>query len=279
MAKVDIAIPPDDKNGFLPSPDAAGLVRADVYIAAMGRSGSTLLCSLMTFAPGHLCLNEPWFVKGVASRRSYSDLRGAGVEMTPGEWARGQGAGDFGGYLERYRQVIVPVLNRMEKWGAKEVRPEFHVPTMRTIDPKRLVLLVRDVRQVVFSLFLKDLRDGASQEDALHFAVGYSLKAATEILRLHATRKHPVLVVRYEDFTSSRESLLALSRELGWEFRGSPNARFEQIGRDHEAERHQGKVTRARPRSGTDLPEAVARAADHQADRLIDYQRVFGYAG
>ncbi len=279
MAAIELTLAPPEMSGFLAEDEAPGLFAADIYIAAMGRSGSTLLCNLMTFEPGHLCIHEPWFMNGMSNESARVQFAQAGIDIAEEIWRHGVLPRRHDSYLLRYRELIAPALSRLTRWGAKEVRGEFHLPTILTIRPKRILLLGRDIRQVAFSLYSKDLTEGSSEEMARKFSFGYASLAARKLVELREMLPHPNFsIARYEDFSASISALSELARVLDWPFAGTPNANFDTFGRASEAKRHGGRMTRAQFYADGDFPPDVVRIADELAELFPDYQRLFGYS-
>lgn len=253
--------------GFLPRGNE--LFAADVYVAAMGRSGSTVLCDLMSHSM-HVCLIEPRFDFGVFDQHIRTQILNAGVVIAEDSWGE-PGSRDNAGLRDRYRRGFVPSLCQMVRWGAKEVRPELHEPTIDTINAKRIVVLVRDARDVMCSYYEKIVHGGGDHEGSVNYVSGYLPKAA-ETLALLASRPNAI-VARYEDFTKSASDLRSLERRMDWPLIGKPNASFSSIARAAEAERHKGAVT---PAQAYDRESSLDFMAS-TLEQCATYQRTFGY--
>lgn len=262
-----VDLPPRDQSGFL----SAGndVLRADVYIAAMGRSGSTVLCDLMTY-PKNVCLIEPRFASGARSSRLLQQLRSAQVMISHQEW-KALESRSAAGYLERYKTMLSPALKQCDRWAAKEVRPEFHAPTIATINPKRILVLVRNANDVAYSLYDKYQRDGGDARTASTYVREYLSASAKTLVGIASSQN--VLVCRYEDFTRSPADMQALAVKLDWPLQGTPNASFDKLKRSAEADRHKGLLTAARSYQGRPPLDFLEAALDG----CRTYQETFGY--
>lgn len=264
-----ITLPPSDRSGFLSRAESAPIFQAHVFIAAMARSGSTLLCDLMTVPRQRFCIVEPWFVLGVRGDSLAEQFeRNAGLPKKQFEAETRHRS--HARFLERYRSVLAPSLSRLERWGVKEVRPELHQPTIDTINPRRIVVLVREISSVISSLQIKNRRNGISDEQSLAWIQNY-IPIAAETLIAVADRSDS-LVVRYEDFIGSPDTRASLAKSIDWPLDGTPNASFDIFGRHAEAARHGGSIS-SYPSEAVKLPEPLFQLAA----ACRDYQRRFRY--
>lgn len=262
-----ITLFPPEESGFLPANNS--MFEAELYVAAMARSGSTVLCDLMTYQ-GNLCLIEPCFMRGATDLKMLDQFHNAGIRLAEHDWKRLKSK-TATGYSERYMNMLAPALLRCDRWGAKEVRPEYHVPTIATLNPKRVLVLVRDARDVAHSLFDKVQRDGGSREEAVLYVEGY-LPAAAQSLETLAKRLD-VIISRYEDFTCSQEEMRSLATKLDWPLLGRPNSSFVGLNRVEEANLHKGAISKARTyrnRTNPGFLEGVLA-------RCAGYQKTFAY--
>lgn len=264
-----ITLPPPDRSGFLSREESGQIFQAHVYVAAMARSGSTLLCDLMTVPGKRFCIVEPWFVLGVRGDSLAEQFeRNAGLpkERFEAETRHRSHAR----FVERYRSVLAPSLSRLERWGVKEVRPELHQPTIDTINPRRIVVLVRDISSIISSLQIKNSRNGISNEQSLAWIQNY-IPSAAQTLSALADRSD-TLVVRYEDIIGSPDARASLASSIDWPLDGTPNASFDIFGRQAEASSHAGSIS-SRSTEALKLPEPLSQLAA----ACGDYQRRFGY--
>lgn len=275
MAKPVLALPDADCSGFLCPREGRELFNADIYIAAIARSGSTLLCDLMTFPTGNICLIEPRFYAGMRAERSQFQLKAAGFDIPDERW-KALESKTKASYMERYTELIAPVLRQCTRWGVKEVRAELHRPTIETINPAKILVLVRNARDVAVSLCQKILQSGGSPADAAQFVEGYLSRNCACLVEFADSAN--TIVARYEDFARSETELRNLAVALDWPFEGIPNQSFERLGRSVEAERHTGTVTSARRHDLRSLPPELFSVIEKSLPDCELYQRRFGYS-
>lgn len=267
-----IKLPPLESTGFLTPTESAGLFHADVYIAAIARSGSTLICGLLTYPPDHLCLVEPWFIWGMRGQACFRQLQRFGLRITERDWLTALFPREKASFVRRYGSFIAPHLASVRKWGAKEVRPEFHLPTIETINPRFVLVLVRDIRDVVRSLARKQAAEGMDESESTAWISGYCTAAAPCLLRLRSRPRS--ITVRYEDFVASEAARADLGGRLDWPLVGRVNADFDLFGRGSEAAAHRGRVSPAVHPQSSEWVEALA---EEMHARCADYQGAFCY--
>ncbi|MEX4010446.1 hypothetical protein [Neoaquamicrobium sediminum] len=261
-----------DGTGYLSSEDDR-LFDAHLYIAAMGRSGSTYLANLLTTPPKRWVMVEPWFVNGLFNRFIRDRAAEFGWPIDVQHWHLPAPMRTRAAFLERYRSFLAPKLNELERWGAKGVRADFHIPTITTINPRNMIVLVRDLRQVSLSLLEKNHRQGKKEEENRRWVELYVAENAQSLLKLCEIKLVDALrVVRYEDVSRSASEKRAIETWLDWPMDGDEFANLEDFGRGYEVERHTSPelVERQLP-SGAD--DFVAKICEQNSS----YQDRFGY--
>lgn len=263
--------------GFL-NADEPRLFEADLYIAAMGRSGSTWLANLFTVPPTHWLMIEPWFANGVFARFIHEKAADFGISVDKEFWMIPRPQLNHDSVVERYRNFLAPELAKLSRWGAKEVRGDFHQPTIETINPKHIIILVRNMRDVVLSLLEKWHMQGRPEERGKDWIEGYCIASANSLLDVHA--KYAVAgsdkcrVVKYETLRdSSSGELRSLEEWLDWPMSGDPFSYLDKFGRGYEIERHSGNGEYKREIDEGEYQAFVAQVIE----KTSAYQRTFGY--
>lgn len=230
----------------------------DLYIAAMGRSGSTMLANLLHQPPSHICLVEPKLAFGAPSEQSLRRLASTIPTM---------GAPNA--------SELVKHLRASSKWGVKEVRPDIHDQSIALLQPKHIVVLLRDPFQASLSLYEKAARDGLLDRPEWIFALATDAMAS-----LPRVAEDPrAITISYERFVSDAEVRTALAETLNWPLDGDAARGLEAIGRGREVELHKGRITqkslaRDRSKATPDAIEFAERAVAHADDVTALLERV-----
>lgn len=253
-----------------------------VAIAGMMRSGTTLIADLLTVRGRSLVIGEPnllgnWNVG--QTRRAHAIAQEFGLDVEPppppGTYARND---------EYFRAAILPALGTLDWWGVKYVDLHGIDSVFRRYPPKRLILCVRDIREVAISALELVERMALAFDDRKHMrdeAWVFSRLAYT-VHELMALRRHAHLVVRYEDLAArpdaTKEELRAYMEmdALGDE---RINLMIEDPSRKQwEAEKHaEGITTRSLGRFERE-PDGMARRLAERLWRLFpEYSLAFDY--
>lgn len=253
-----------------------GVENPDIYIAAIGRSGSTMLCNWLSRAPRQLMFVEPFFLAPANPRLLRIQLADFGMPASDAEWAPRDESGP-----ERFCRIMGPRLAG-KHWGFKEVLVDEHERALDAFAPRGVIVTVRNLRDVALSFFEKHrLQNNLDRFDD-GWVVDYCARESAGMLRfVQRLRDDGVLhrIVRYEDFIRSESERSAVARFVGWETGGRTDAHLERFDRGFEAERHGSRIT-PRLRSGADRalgPEQRELAARVSA-QSAEYQREFDYA-
>jgi hypothetical protein len=273
----DFELPPDNATGFLSESDEP-LFSADLYIAAIARSGSAFLSDLLTVPPACWVMQEPWFMYGATTPELYQQALRFGWRVTEEEWSLPTRQRNKESMLRRYRHLFAPRLAELYKWGAKEIRPQFHAPTIATLRPKKIVVLTRDVGDAYLS-FLELNRRHNPRRHSERWTYRYFHLAARELVSLveRLGEGHRLRVVRYEDLRSD-QSRSRLADWLDWPMSGDPERSLRPHSREYEVERHRGGG--AAPHLSAEargLPAFVDQWADQLRQDCRDYQERFGF--
>jgi hypothetical protein len=252
------------------------LNRPDFYLAAMGRSGSTMMCNWLTIPPDQLVFIEPSFLDLPNARLLRIQLANFGMAASDEEWdAPDQSA------VERFERLIAPRL-ASKSWALKEVLCSQHRPVIDRLAPCRVLISVRNIFDVALSFFEKH-RD----QDNLHrfsdgWVADYCLRESAGLVELQQQLRFstiPTAVIRYEDFTQSEAARRDMTDFLGWDGGGATDMHLNHFDRAFEVERHgSGVSSRIRECGKRELhPSAVALAHSIE-QKCAEYQRAFGYS-
>ena len=186
--------------------------RLDLYLAAMGRSGSTLLCDLYSRCPTHWLMSEPWITRGSYGVGQLERIRRFGFDVADEEWyAKRSEESD----LDRFWRVYGEIVRRLEFFGAKEVRCEFHDEYYRVMRPRKVLVLVRDIRDVIISLIEKTEIEKKEGYDSA-FVSQYLRNNCRGLMEFYSlVRGEDVEVLKYEEFSTSEERRAQTDRFFG----------------------------------------------------------------
>jgi len=257
---------------FLPP----GVSPPDFYIAAIGRSGSTLLCNWLTHAPEQVVFMEPFFLRPMNSRLLRIQLEQIGMPVSAEEWE----ADPAEDARTRFARLMGPRLAG-RRWALKEVLAEEHERVLDALQPPKLIISVRDIVDVALSFFEKHRFQDNLDRFSDDWVVDYCIRESAALVRLHdeaARRGIPCLVVRYEKFTRDDETRTALERFVGWAGGGDVAAGLDGYGRSFEIDRH-GEAISARvlAREERSLGGEQRHLAELIGDKCREYQDLFGY--
>jgi hypothetical protein len=256
---------------FLPQ----GVRRPDFYVAAMGRSGSTMLCNWLTRPPEQLVFIEPFFTRTSNPRLLRIQLADFGLAVDDEHWAFADDTA-----AERFRRLMAARL-RGRRWGFKEVLTEEHYRAIGAFSPQRVLITVRNIADVALSFFEKHrLQNNIDRFDD-EWVIQYCCRESAGLLAFREfveRRGIPLLTVRYEDFTRSEETRRRVVEFIDWEPGGDTGSHLGDFDRGFEIERHGRGISAAvRARSERELDSALLAAAGELASRCAEYQRAFAY--
>jgi hypothetical protein len=252
-----------------------GVDRPDFYIAAIGRSGSTMLCNWLCRPPDDLVFIEPFFLRPSNPRLLRIQLADFGMAASDAEWEPRDESGP-----ERFRRIMGPRLAG-KRWALKEVLVEEHIRALHAFEPKGVIVTVRNLEDVALSFFEKHRLQGNLARFGDDWVVEYCRRESTGILtfveRLR-TLGVPHAVVRYEDFTRSEAERRAIADFVGWEGGGRIDSHLDRFDRQFEIERHGRQISPlVRNRAERNLSSAEFCLALELSNQVSEYQREFGY--
>ena len=251
-------------------------MRPDFYIAAIGRSGSTLLCNWLTRAPHQLVFNEPFFCRRSNSRLLRIQLANFGMAASAGEWREREETAE-----ERFERIMAKRLED-RRWAFKEVLYEEHEKVLAGFAPPKIVITLRNIADAALSFFEKHrTQDNLDRFDD-EWVTRYCIRESAGIVQLTKeldARRIPRFLLRYEDFIQSEQARKAVQNFLGWTGGGEVAAHFHDFDRGFEIDRHGSSISpMLRTSCMRDLGDEQFRRAQAIAERCSEYQRQFGYA-
>jgi sulfotransferase family protein len=256
---------------FLPE----GAERPDFYIAAMGRSGSTMIANWLTSPPDRLVFVEPSFLSLPNTRLLRIQLEAFGLGPTGKEWClEGENA------ASRFARLMAPRLAG-RKWAVKEVLCTEHLKALDRLHPRLVLITVRNIVDVALSFFEKHRLQDNLTRFSDQWVVDYCTREAAGLVDLREELKRrsiPFQIVRYEDFTRSEDCRDRVATFLGWPGGGSTLANLDRFDRSFEADRHGSAVSpRNRRASEREVDESLVRLAEAIGRQCREYQHAFGY--
>lgn len=276
MVKAQSKILPGRANPFFVQPGEDSPFRAHAYVAAMARSGSTLLCNLLTDGHAHWLISEPRFDFGMTAKHLAPHAVAFGLVGAEPDWLVPSPQRTPGRIHERYRTCLAPGLSKLQRWGAKEVRCELHDDTIRTIRPDRIVVCVRDIGDIYLSLLEKAAVQGNEDSYDKNWARAHCLENATWMRAYCKNSETYPIIARYEDFAKTPTERERLAKALDWPLCGDETGYLQTLGRGFEVERHarQRGLTQAHMRG---LDAEALREAGELREICREYQELFGY--
>ena len=256
---------------------------ASVLVCGMMRSGSTLLCDLLSLPSRSYVMSEPMIFSGWDTAR-YEEIRAAAARLQvelpalPDEAMR---AGTLPPQF--FREQVEPALAALDLWGMKEVMLDTWRPLVAYRDFDHLLVPVRDLRDVALSAI--DLVRGAY----LAFPGGRRMRDEAWLVTRLAHDAHeigqlterPHRLIRYEDLTTRQEVRERLAEDLGLTRLGATNASRETTTggrRRREVEKHGRAPSPLAVARHRREPAGPARALADYAWRLSPgYSERFGY--
>jgi hypothetical protein len=257
---------------FLP----AGVDRPDFYVAAMGRSGSTMLCNWLASPPERLVFLEPFFLRPMNPRLLRIQLSDYGMEASDEEWTQREDERPE----QRFARLMRPRLTG-KSWALKEVLCQEHARIVDALEPRRVMITVRDIADVALSFFekhrIQNNLDRFSDDWVVRYCVEES-RGILDFLKSMENKGVATKVIRYEDVTKSPEELRSIADFVGWPGGGETSKHFAAFDRLFEVSRHGASISpEKRSRDDRNLGYDELRLAEAIVERCTDYQAAFGY--
>lgn len=246
----------------------------DFYIAAIGRSGSTMLSNWLSDLPNRIVFNEPFFCRPMNSRLLRIQLSSLGMPVSDSEWAERDETAQ-----QRFQRLMGPRLAG-RSWAAKEVLCEEHRAMTEAFAPPKVLVSVRNIVDVALSFFEKHRLQDNLDRFGDDWVVEHCLRESAGIVDYIASLESgdiPYLVVRYEDLVASAQMRSKVTDFTGWPGGGDASANLNAFGRGFEADRHGQSISPMRSQGSRNLSISLQNLASEIGERCARYQTVFGY--
>ena len=263
------------------------MARADkprpMGVAVMGlmRTGTTLVCDLLTVKGRSLMISEPnllgrWDAPlQVKLHQLYRDV---GLEI-----GEPPPAGTYPTNIEYFNEAVLPELKPLQFWGVKYVDLAGWRRLFRAYRPQKLILCVRDLRAVAISALELANRMGLVFGDRRHLRdeAWVFARLAYSVHELMAMRQLPHLALRYEDLVDDPATLDRLAAFAGLEKLGEDrfNLLIEAGTRSKwELSKHGKEISKkALDRFDGEPPGPMRSMAERLWRLLPEYSLAFGY--
>ncbi|HTK85285.1 MAG TPA: hypothetical protein VL625_09395, partial [Patescibacteria group bacterium] len=248
----------------------------DLYMASMGRSGSTLIANWLTIPGKQVVLLEPEFPKGLRHRSLMRQCESLGFPVSEAEWSEQDACA-----AARIGRILGPRLSRL-RWGVKEVQCAYHRGILKDYAPARVLVTVRNIRNVFLSFVDKHRRQGNEEQYSVTWTRDYCQREAAGLVQFVtelAKNNIPHMVVRYEDFIFDAAVRKGIETFTGWTGGGDLDRNFEFFNRVYERDMHRGALsTQERDETQRLVTDIELAKADELAKQCSEYQTAFSYA-
>jgi SAM-dependent methyltransferase len=177
---------------------------------------------------------------------------------------------------QRFDTLARPALGSAT-WGVKEVNPVGLPALIETYQPKKIVLMVRDIRDVLVSAVEKCERlNSAFTDDWLLERARDTYACLRQLERSIPAER--LRLVHYEAFVKSEAYRQDFADWVGFSLSGDAGARMALYGQDYESERHGGTIgaTSLKRHKQPTSPRQEAIVARAMA-QMGNYQAHYGY--
>ncbi len=250
-------------------------MRPHLYIAGMGRSGSTLLANWLTEPNSQIVFCEPNFFSheiSVKLNKQFIDfglsLKGINLDQTQDtqEWLRKLTGEQLQG----------------RKWGFKEVLGESHLHCLEELQPEFIIISVRNIRDIFLSFIEKHQTQNNENRFPGQWSLDYCMEESVKMVDFVERLKQenqPHIVSRYEDFVNSPEKRQEIENASGWHGGGNLSRHLALFDRKFEQERHKGKLSmQVRNNMSREIDLKFFAMAEALVKSCQRYQMYFNYS-
>ncbi len=260
-----------------------------IYIAALRRTGSTVLSESLTSFPETFVFREPKLGRGRFTVKASDIELFNSVDIDIAAFAQRSQGRSIGERLlsqnrtmTRFKEELLPqLLTRVQNIGVKEIHHDGWQFYSEAFPAMKVLLTARDPRDIYISTHHR------VQAGKDRFRRGFSPASLARDLnrdfqhQLSLAERHEHLKMRYEDICTDESCLLKAKAFAGCEFEG-----LGQVGqfnaanpnRADEAKLHGDKITESRiERWKQESDEDLKRAACSIMDLMPEYAEYWGY--
>ncbi len=255
--------------------------RMDIAIMGLMRSGSTLLSDLLTLRGECLILSEPNILgrwSPTVVERMHRLALNFGLDPGPAV-PREKDWPSYGAYFDK---IMLPQLERLPRWGTKYVDLVDWRPTIGHYRPQRLILTVRDIRDVAISSIdrIARLQLAFYGRRFLRDEAWVLSHLAFNVHELMALRELPHLLVRYEDMASDPSMRQRIADFVGVQQLSErrENLAAGGMARQWELAKHGDGISTRSVGRYREEPWGPVKALAERVWRLLpEYSETFGY--
>jgi hypothetical protein len=252
-----------------------------VAIMGLMRTGSTLVTDMLSQRGRSLILSEPnilgmWSpntVERIHQLALNNGLDPGADKPTPERWPR---------YQNYFDEVLLPQLSQLPLWGVKYVDLTDWRPTFERYPPRRIILTVRDLRDVVISAIdrIGHLKLAFYGRRHMRDEAWVLANIAYNVHELMVLRQRPHLLARYEDVVKDEGLRQRIVEYAGLDNAASTRENLAAGGfsRQWELNKHGGAVSaRSVGRYASEPPGPVKALAERAWRLLPEYSEAFGF--
>jgi len=250
-------------------------LKPDIYIAAIGRSGSTMLCNILTREPDQIMFIEPKFHTPPYRNILKPQLAQYGMEFDESKMAAVQDLPP-----DQVLETLLGAHLRPIKWGFKEVQCSEHRRVVDLFAPTNILVNVRHIFNIALSFFEKHRRQDNQDRFPASWVRDYCLRETQGLVGFCqdlAQQRIAYRVVRYEDFMTDPQERKALGDHLGWHYGESPDRFLTNLDRGFEVRRHAAGRFRETSLADRGSSALEIRYACEIEELCAQYQAFFGY--
>lgn len=234
----------------------------DLIIFGIGRSGTTLLTDMLCVPNQSFVIYEPHLGWSNVLLEQFKNF-----DLKVEKWEDKK----YNSVYEYIDENIVPQLKNLNLWGAKFVRFYEWKWVLKTYQPKKIILCVRDIRDVAISSLDIDKRIKLGKEWHKERII-FAAKSLIEMCEL------PHLLIKYEDLClNSKEIIKKLLDYL--EIKKVNYKRQILNWRDWEFEKHgtSGISSKSVSRYLNETSKEKLSFMNEIFEKTKDYSKKFGY--
>lgn len=255
-----------------------------VAVYGLMRTGTTLVSDLLTQRGRSFVVAEPdlfveWHPQTIA--RVHRALGTFGLDFSGEEDLPRQA--DYQTYINYFDRRVIPALARLDLWGIKHVSFQKWRELLDHYGPERLILCVRDIRDVVLSQIEFIGRHGLAFPGGQHMRdeAWVMTRFCHDAHDLIAMSRQPHMTLRYEDLVADDGVRDKLRDYVGLKQLSDERINLDaepENRRAWEAAKHEGGVsTRSVGRFDREPPGPARSVAERTWRLMSGYCEAFGY--